>query len=564
VQRPDHPAPGSEVDLLSHGGSWTWLLDVRRRLNLSIELVDAKLTPLLPPPTERAVIAARRVIVDLENATLRNAAARAIQSQKQEIVSINDGKIACTPFGVAAGHASGALLVADRNPDHRARDERQLSRIGWWLAGAMNVAPSSGATADTSELHRLASLHRLLGQAAARTSERDLVRVFIDALAVWQDAESWAYLGDLKGEYSLQVALPGSDRSRAPASFHAASLPEGENVRRLSAADRVALGFPAGGELMLARVSGKTSSDWTIVTSGDPTPQNETRLVVYLGVLMEALNEITAVESSRLTWAMVQHLLPSAESLEQAAARAVDDLSAAMGGTASLAVRRGDGHWALAIGEAAELLFDSRQPGQDGLLVSAIEIAPPFSAAVAIRRSSGRPIGRRDERLLQSAAFTLSAWLRAVSGRLSAAPERRKTPRSFEQIVEQHTRQAAESEQDLSLIVFSLAADPVARQTQPATVGWIGAIRKLLRPGDLAGRLLSGDIAVLLPDTPEQGAEVVVERITKASGPCPLASIGRASRPPGSGASHSLLAAARPRGTGHRLRSGRLGVAASL
>lgn len=509
----------SDLDLLTHSSSWTWLLDVRRRLNLSIELVDPKLSPLLPTAPERHVSTIRRL--DLDHAELQSAVVRCLQMQKQEIVTVDRTKVACTPVAGARGVAIGVLLVADQNADYGARDERQLSRIGWWLAGALNVGRTASASADASELHRLASLHRLLNQVSSRTSERELVRVFIDALAVWQDAESWAYLGDLDGRFARHVSLPGSDGSRAPLTLDRASLPGADAIAHLDAAARARLGFSSPPDdqagLLVARLEGRAISDWLIVTPGSADPGSETRLAVYLSVLSEALGEVTAVESSRLTWAMVQHLLPSAESLEQAAQSAMEDLSAALGGPGSFVVMRSDGACALAIGESARTLISGAIPagrryqrdGDQARLVLPVDVAPPYTAAVGIERL-GRPLTLRDERLLQSASVTLSAWLRAVSNRLAGAPERRKVSRSFEQIIEEHIAEAAAQAEHVAVIVLSFGAEPRGSET---TLSWIGTIRRLLRPTDVAGRLSSGDVGVLLPDTSHEGADVVLGRL---------------------------------------------------
>ncbi len=545
-----HIAPaGSDLDLLTHSSSWTWLLDVRRRLNLSIELVDPKLSPLLPTAPERTVSTIRRL--DLDQEELQAAVARCLQSQKQEIVTVDRTKVACTPVAGARGGAIGVLLVADQNADYGARDDRQLSRIGWWLAGALDMARATSASADASELHRLASLHRLLNQASSRTSERELVRVFIEALAVWQDAESWAYLGDLDGLFTRHVSLPGSEASRAPLTLDRSSLPDGDAIVRLDAGVRSRLGFPSApddhADLLVARLEGRAISDWLIVTSANGDPGTETRLAVYLSVLGEALGEVTAVESSRLTWAMVQHLLPSSESLEQAAQSATDDLSAALGGTGSFVVMRSDGECALAIGEPARSLMSGaalsaasgrryQRDRDEARLVLPVEVAPPYAAAVGIQRT-GRPLTHRDERMLQSAAFTLSAWLRAVSNRLAGAPERRRVSRPFDQIIEQHIATAAAGTEDVAVIVLSFGGELRGSET---TVAWIGTIRRLLRPTDVAGRLSSGDVGVLLPDTSRAGADVVLGRLkalvesAEGHSVLPSASFGMASQAGGS------------------------------
>jgi hypothetical protein len=132
---------GSDLDQLTHSSSWTWLIDVRRRLNLSIELVDPKLSPLLPTVPERTVSTIRRL--DLDHKELQAAVLRCLQSQKQEIVSVDRVKITCTPvlgtrgaIGVLRGGserdygARRAPTLADRLVAGRRAQRRPRRRRG--------------------------------------------------------------------------------------------------------------------------------------------------------------------------------------------------------------------------------------------------------------------------------------------------------------------------------------------------------------------------------------------------------------------------------------------------
>jgi PleD family two-component response regulator len=79
---------------------------------------------------------------------------------------------------------------------------------------------------------------------------------------------------------------------------------------------------------------------------------------------------------------------------------------------------------------------------------------------------------------------------------------------------------------------------------------WVAFFRGHLRGTDLAGRLSSGDIGVLLTDTTLEGADVVARRIRKfiitstGAGPAPALRIGVSSRAPGVTSTASLLAQA--------------------
>ena len=63
-------------------------------------------------------------------------------------------------------------------------------------------------------VERRAGFRRL--DAALLGSEHELVRSFMDAVAVWQDAESWGYVRDLSGLFVRAVSLPGSNDASTP------------------------------------------------------------------------------------------------------------------------------------------------------------------------------------------------------------------------------------------------------------------------------------------------------------------------------------------------------------
>jgi len=60
-----------------------------------------------------------------------------------------------------------------------------------------------------------------------------------------------------------------------------------------------------------------------------------------------------------------------------------------------------------------------------------------------------------------------------------------------------------------------LISPTTAGATPDLTYSWIRRVRPLLRPTDLAGRLTSGEVAVLALETPAAGALVVAERLAR-------------------------------------------------
>ena len=528
--------------------AWNSLLEIQQRLNVTIELVDDRLTPLLPLVGDQGPSIGRRTVGRLDDESLKTVVQRAMQSRAQQFVAVRDGKIACTPIAGPCGDVAGVLLVAD--PRSQSGDDHELKRISSCLARAIETHLAASSADVPSELHELSSLYRLLTEAVATGSRNEVIRAFVEALAVWLDAESWAYLRDLTGRFSMTVALPGSDRSLAPPMFEGDPVPEDATLMRLSTDDRERLGFDRSADVVMSHARGggrgRAASPWLIATRLGGDTEREARLALYADVLGQMLGEVAAVESSRLTWAMLQHLLDAAQLPDRAAEDALGELSAAVDASASVAVFR-DGVRVLIMGDADSAPALSGPLVRPHLVVLPLEVASPYSAVVSISRSTGSPFTPREESLSRTAVATLGPWLSAVVQRLPTTGERRRVVRSFDQVVERYASTAVAGHGDVSMIVVSsreaASAPDLARER-------VGHIRGQLRAADLAGRLISGEIGILLPDTSMSGARTVAERIRHlmtsgaAVGRYNVA-IGVACCPAGSSPEQSLLGEAR-------------------
>jgi hypothetical protein len=527
------------------------LQEIVQRLNILVELVDDSLTPLLPPFDGRPASAVRRLRVRLDDESLRDAIHRSMQTLAARSVTLVGVRVVCVPIPRERGGAAGVLLLAsERSDESEFGGQGDLERVGSWLAGTLEIQLASSAPADSSDLSRLSSLCRLLNQAIASGSERELIRTFIEALAVWEDFDSVAYVGDLTGRFSLELSLPGSDRTLAPPIIHEDPVPERATVIRLTPANQERLGFRGTADVVVSHLPRQAPSHWLIAALGDTDSRSEERLALYVDVLGQAFSEAQAVESSRLSWAMLQHLLDAGESVTRAAHGAMAEMSEVVNASACFAVSRADGFRVLTVGDAARVLTLPAPVTQPDRLILPVEVAPPYTAAIGISRSHEHPFRPREEKLLQAAAATLSAWLIAVARRIPTAGDRRTTARSFDQIVEQHASDAGVRQNDISLIVVS----PSRSAPRPdAMHEWTGEIRRRLRATDLAGQLTSGNVGILLLDTPMERALVVAHRVRESIGSSqglrtsPAISIGIAGRSAGSTSTEPLLSEAQAR-----------------
>jgi hypothetical protein len=505
------PETMSELSALIHTPGWHWLRQVCEQLNLAIELIDRRMTPLLHLAAERPGSRAHALITRLPDSPLPRLASATFDSAQPRSTTLGGIAVVCMPI-TYRGRTAAVLVVADEILRHQTENgiHAELGRVASALAGAITtqlVAPSADAPSD---VFRLSNLHRLLRQAVVSGSDREVLRAFIEALAVWRDLEAWAYRSDVAGRFTVDVALPGSDQMRVPPELARDPVEEHRLVQRIAPGGRAALGLGRCGDVIVARVRYRADVDWLLVMTGDLDDRLESQLALYLDALQQALGEVAAVEASRLTWAMLQHLVGGDDVMRRAVRGAVTELEFVTDSTARLIIARGDGTPVLTLRDGGEPPVD---PGAAAESHRLCESAPlgAHVLTIVLERGSGRAFSRREERLLRVAVATIAPWLETMAPRLSSAEfSRRARSRSFDELIEQRASDPALEPGDLAVVVVAFA-----EQAPPVDVArdLVGRVRGTLRDTDLAGRLTSGDIGILLLDTPVAGAEVVARRL---------------------------------------------------
>jgi hypothetical protein len=541
LDQPDH------LTRLLNTQTWRWLLDVHHRLDLVVELFDERLTLLLPGLDSVPATRVRRLLRPVMGDALKELVQRSMRLLTQDTTAIGGFRFSCTPV-VAAGRAVGAFLVAEEVSTGADIDGvGKAERLGSWLSGGIERYLAGFPVDDPSEFRQLSSLYRLFDEAIATGSETAVTRVFVEALAVWEDLESRAYVADLSGRFNLSVSLPGSDPAQAPSSLRLDPQPARGTLTRLAPGEQKRLGF-SGTEIVLALIEGRATAQWLFAASVPADARQTARVSLYLDVLVHALTSATAIRLSRLTWAMTQHLLLGA-SPQDAVSAAMGEFNAAIEESCCFSLFRSDGVEVLTVGETASILNVPAPMATPRLLILPVAVPRPFAAVIGARKTGAGAFSGRDEKLFETTATILSKWLASVIQRLSVAGDRRLAQRTFDQVVAQYESDAATPD-DLSLIVISigsaLASPRLARD-------WINELRGQLRPTDLVGRLLSGELGILLLHTAEGGAQVVVQRLngliadwSRRDVPADV-KLGTATRQRGAGSATSLVEQARAR-----------------
>jgi hypothetical protein len=485
---------------------WKWLFDAHRLLGVTVEVLDDRFEVLLPSREGRLL---RERFEQARTERLDHLFSAAVTLERPAVIGGAGVHLACAPI-VGAGTLAGAVLIATDESTRLA--DSDLLRLGSLIANAIADQLARSSSEHRGHLHQISALYQLLHAAIMTGSEREVIRTFAEAVSVWEEIEALTYRADLDGRYTLVAALPGSEATGVPRALPEAPALEGPRVIRLTPDEREGLGLHGEGDTILARLESEGGSWLVLMTSAAGTADGE-RSEMYAAALGHALNGCLAVETSRLTWALMQQFVDR-DPPQDAARRALDELCRALGATGGFSVSGADRTRLLAVGDqlidhAAPAVLEARR------LRAPVAAQPGFTAWLDVRAAPGRLFSPRDVKLFEATVASFSAWLPAAVRRLGPG-ERRNLVRSFEQIVDRYTQEAHGAGDPASLILVSAGAGGATLET---THAWIKRLRPQLRPTDLAGRLSTGELAILLLQTPASGAQVVARRLNRALTP---------------------------------------------
>ena len=525
--------------------SWEWLFALRKRLNLELQLVDDGQAPLLSAGGKSAAVDSL-----LSTAPgVRLAVAAAIRTRTPQAASVDRLQTVVVPVTLDRV-VSGALIVArrtgDDQPMERVRSELEL--VGFWLTNAIEAHLQSPPAAE-GDLDRLSALCRLLDDAAHR-SDRDIVAAFVETLAVWHDLEGYGYVETIRDEYVRDVALPGADPARTPATIARVSLPELNEVTRLAKSDIDRLGFSSDEDVVLARV-GEGTGSWLIAISGSIQSDELTRLGLYVSLLDQAVARVTQSVTAYVLATLSSHLLADSETPEEQARLAMLQLQTALGMTsAAFTVTSRTGAPILHVG-GAYTVADLTEGGRADRVVIIRRDPQQYAMAFIGSWSAEHNVTQQESHVAHAAADLLESWVRRLV-RQSRAGDRRTTRHGFEEVLERAARNAVQDGIPVTVLVIAFA-DATLRPD--VTQSRVVRIREHLRGGDLVGRLGEGEVGVLLHDTSVAQAETLIVRLRQlmAREGALLADvfIGMATRNPGEPTVNALAQEARQKARDH-------------
>ena len=153
-------------------------------------------------------------------------------------------------------------------------------------------------------MNRVAPLAQLLGQASERESDRELIRLFGEAIAVWHDIEVSGYVETTNGAFARDVTLPGTKKGERPAIIASVGLPDSTELTRLPQGHLDRFGLPVNSDVYVRRFKGTGRRAWLLVFTGEIGAYDLQRISAYVALLDLALSLSTTSFTARILTAI--------------------------------------------------------------------------------------------------------------------------------------------------------------------------------------------------------------------------------------------------------------------
>lgn len=534
------------TDSLQHlvtSRSWEWLYELCRPLALDVQLLDRTQAPVSATQTRPRGQAAS--LTPQTIGCLRPAVEAAVSSQSPQVARVGLLTIAISPLRVS-GTVVGVLLIAPR----QASSGPGLATVSAWLRAAVERHLAS----HTVGAERLSALTRVLRPAMSDSSDREVVAMFAQALAVWHDIEVVGYFESAPGVFVRAVSLTGRHTEGPALVFPPQSVPPPLVLTRMpqthvDGGDRV-----GGADALVVTLSRQETPTWLLTMSGAIDACEPALLSGYVSTLDLTIALATRAASARLALAVSADLTRGADSPGDGLERALD------------CVRRGLGADSVEYTVQDEGGLSRVTVRAHTAMVNALGSLPPAPGSTANAQGSSIRIQRRvpshhmtlviehegrvgwtpaEHAQARVVADVLETWILRPPPRSMLA----STTGTLERRLEAHAAQSLGRGDAVTVALYSCVPSP----TDDASAALVTELRRDLREDDIVGVVPPGDVVILLPQTNEFHAAVAVRRLRAAltqwahHAGISIAAEGFTTRTPGQGTGTSLLDKARVR-----------------
>lgn len=514
--------------------SWDWLRELCAPLQLEPQIIDTMLQPVLPPPPGGAVTAAAQGAQGADAAVVE-----ALRTQRTQQLVTGEGVTLLVPL-VVRSDAIGVLALARHRLGRRLPPGGVLERlhqIGAWLA----AAATRHLTSAVGQTHDLAPLIRALEAGLASGSDRELIAVFAEAMAVWHDVDVVGCIEVGQGTYVREVGIGAFTRSDEPVALPVEAIPAPLRLTPLSAADAEGLTPATVSEAVataLTRHHGQ--SQWLLVFGGATGLPDTNLLLNYIAALDMAMGYLMTSACAGVAATALRHAPGDRPSLRAALEAVLAEVSARVAAEAVVLVAEFPGLQAPVHLGSTDILPKPRVVDRSRLAV--VRRGRKGEAVLlGIHRTTGGDFTPLERRVVETAAESVLAWVVPGTAPLSDVEPPAST------VLERHAQEALEHGSAVTAVVLSMTG-PVSAPSQDAG---LDQIRRRLRQSDEVCLLRAGEVGLLLRDTTVESATAVARRIgTTLNRPdddqaARFYTVGFETRLPGAGAAAGIVQAAR-------------------
>jgi hypothetical protein len=512
--------------------SWEWLRALCGPTSLDVQLLDLTYVPVPLFPARPGAPAGPLDYDAIRR--LRPAAEAVVGLQAPQVARLGSRTVTLSPVRLG-GALVGVMIVAHLDAAASA-SERHLATVSGWLKTAVEQHLSSQAVGAD----HLSALNEALRASALDGSDRRLVSVFAEALAVWHDIEVVGYVETAPGVFTSAVSLAGRSRTAAPLVFPPQAVPAPQRLTRMPHT-HVDGGDPSGADALVVTLTRSAGSVWLLTLSGEIDACDPALLSGYVSALDITLALATRAASARVALTAASDLAAAPLDSNRALDRALERLRQALG--------------------ASAVRFSMRNaPIPPPSARSNGAVAPPSGVPPLVIERKTRALGRFALEIERHTGLPWTpvehAQARAVADVLEGWAERRahaSTPRrevdTFARSIDERVARTLERGDAIALAVFVSSPTPTAAQAEALLI----ESRRFLRESDEAGILPNGQFVFLLPQTTASQAPAVTRRLradlARAASAAGISIVadGFAARMPGQEAGGSLLHEARSR-----------------
>jgi len=386
----------------------------------------------------------------------------------------------------------------------------------------------------------LSALHKVLQHVVQGGTDRDLVAVFAEALALWHDIEVVGYIETAPGVFMRAASLAGRTVQDRPIVFPTQSLPLELRVTRIPQTDINGMEAAGPGDVLVTLLTrGDGNGTWLLTMSGAIDACDPQVLGNYVSALDMAVALATAASRTRVAMLLSHRLSAGPGEPGGGFEAALDALRAALTAAAASIAVESTGRRIVYHAGSAEIGSSAGETDRARMLVRRVMPAGE-GATLTLVRGDHQHFTPLEHSMALVAAELLADWAAKP-----AAIEATDAITLFGRTIERLASEALERGLAVTAVVVATnGAAPGASQA------FVDELRRQMRQSDVVGVLRPGEVGLLLPDTTAAHAAAVAKRLRAAltaiaASRSSIRAIGFATRMPGEGVAEGILNDAR-------------------